>query len=761
MHNLEIYPIHINEGSGDLTLPGLLVLAPPRKCARGREFDQLIALIHLTGEAEFTSDVLQTWLQKKAALFYSVPGSVTHAMRMMAEAINNELLDRNNKKAAIGAQVFGSLSMVVIRKEMTYSLVIGQAHIFTLTKTEVVEQVDQENHDKGLGVDEAITCLFKQTNLTSGDSLLIAGHANPYWIPETLQNTHALTGEALGSRLLRQQPANLRAAFVRLSEGKGVLEFKSFMPKQSEAVKNADELSSDFKASDEGTDSPIEKTEQAKSEDLTEVEIHELPGIIPTEGEVAEEELIQNEPEVVAAKTDTSPSTENAEVNEPQRSIKDWLKKKKEPKTDQEKSDDRVEESRLKKIKTINPDAITVPRYMYLLLAIAIPVLVVIVAISVYINQGRSQQFNYYLGEGRKYAQEAEIAKGDPVMYSFNLQAAQMWLQKANQYGVNDESTKLLTTVQAQLDQLQGVVRLSMMPMVSDERLNSANITQMVATNTDLYMLDSNSGKALHFDLVGDEYIYDEGFDCGPNPNNPLNQISKLVDIIGLPVGNSFGATLFGIDAFGNTEFCIPDESGVVSSLIAPDAGWQEIKAISMYQNYLYVLDPGNNGVFIYYGRGILFEEKPSLFFDNIIPDMKSAVDIEVYADELYVLRSSGEIVECTYSYLKDYKPTVCTDPAPFYDTRQGQDPETITFSESQFVQLRMTPAPDSSLYLLDARGNGIYHFSLLRNLQKIMQPSFSDPEYSPKNPVTSVAFSPGRTIFMAFGNQVYTTVMP
>jgi len=360
------------------------------------------------------------------------------------------------------------------------------------------------------------------------------------------------------------------------------------------------------------------------------------------------------------------------------------------------------------------------------------------------------------MGEGERYAQEAELAREDPVAYSFNLQAAMMYLEKANQYGATEESTALLTSVQAQLDKLQGVARLTMLPLETNVKLGNVNITQMVATNTDLYILDSLSGKALHLELLGDEYVLDNGFDCGPNPNNPLNSIGKLVDIVGLPAGNSFGARLFGIDAYGNIEFCIPGESGVISSLIAPDAGWQEIKAISMYQNYLYVMDPGNNAVFTYYRAGVLFEEKPWLFFDNQIPDMETAVDFEVVGDEMYIMRSNGEMVECTYSHLKDYKLTECTDPAPYHDTRSGQSTEIDNFGDSRFVQMRLTAAPDSSIYLLDANSNGIYHFSLLRNLQKILQPGFPDLEYSPRQEVTSVAISPGRDLPGVWGSCVY-----
>jgi hypothetical protein len=739
LYNLEIYPICINEGSVESTLPGLITLVPPRKCARGRESDQLIAFIHITGNTSITPEALDAWMQKKAALFYSMPGSVTSALRLMAEAINNELLDRNLRKAQAGSQVNGSLSLVVLRKETIYSVVIGQARVFQLTKEGVVEWLDRENHAKGLGVNQAITCVFNQNKLSVGDGLLLAPLGSPLWSSDTLQNAHGLKAEGIGRRLLNQHPPNLRAAFVKLSEGKGITSLNTFFPEQNGGEIAGFAARTSLTESIQGDGSAVDHPVAIEEVDA---QLPEGTGAVPgLEGEEITSPVLELYTGAEEARREDSPVHVTRARNH--------------------RAEKPVEERKPKSITLPNGEAISVPRYMYLLLAIAVPIIVVIIAASVYINQGRSQQFTYYYGEGQKYAQEAELTRDDPVMHSFNLQAALMYLQKANEFGASEDSKSLLTGVQVELDKLQGVVRLAMMPLESNAKLNNVNITQMVATNTDLYLLDSVSGKALHLDLVGDQYVLDEGFDCGPNPNNPINRIGKIVDMIGLPTGNSFGATLFGIDAYGNIEFCIPGESGVVSSLMAPDAGWKEIKAVSMYQNYLYLLDPGNNGVFMYYGQGILFEDKPVLFFDNFIPDMNEAVDIEVYADELYVLRSSGEMVECTYSHLKDYKLTECTDPAPFRDTRAGQEPEAVTFSDSQFIQMRMTPAPDSSLYLLDAHGNGIYHFSLLRNLQKILQPGFADPEFAPRYTVTSVAFSPGRMVFLAFGNQVYTAFMP
>jgi hypothetical protein len=72
-----------------------------------------------------------------------------------------------------------------------------------------------------------------------------------------------------------------------------------------------------------------------------------------------------------------------------------------------------------------------------------------------------------------------------------------------------------------------------------------------------------------------------------------------------------------------------------------------------------------------------------------------------------------------------------------------------------------MTPSPDSSLYILDAKTKAVYHFSLQRNLQKIMHPILRDGEDINRLTPTALAISSGRIAFVAFENKVYFSPLP
>ena len=93
--DLNILPIHRVNGEESAELPGLLALTPPRKTARGRERDNLIIYLMLSGNAIFSAVELHQLNNAAAGAFYQSAGTLTTAMRKAAETINNTLLQRN------------------------------------------------------------------------------------------------------------------------------------------------------------------------------------------------------------------------------------------------------------------------------------------------------------------------------------------------------------------------------------------------------------------------------------------------------------------------------------------------------------------------------------------------------------------------------------------------------------------------------------------------------------------------------------------
>ena len=90
--DLNILPIHRLNGQELADLPGLLAVTPPRKAARGRDKDNLIVYLMLSGNATFSGDEIAKQIGNASEVFYKSPGSLTFALRKATESINSILL---------------------------------------------------------------------------------------------------------------------------------------------------------------------------------------------------------------------------------------------------------------------------------------------------------------------------------------------------------------------------------------------------------------------------------------------------------------------------------------------------------------------------------------------------------------------------------------------------------------------------------------------------------------------------------------------
>lgn len=802
MFDINLFPINLEQGVEQNSLPGLAALTPPRKSARGRENDTVIAMVQVIGSSGIAADSLNAWLLKKLEVYYQTAGTVTFAMKTLVDALNSDLLERNLKRVKEGARMSAALNLVVLRRESLYLVHIGTAKAWFAGKNEALEFSDSENQGRGLGVDQNLACRFSTCELVENDTLVISCQPPEFWKTETFAGSYGLTNEAVGRRLFNQIGSDLKAVFVRFIPGKGLVKQESLPGRQSAQAaaekKSAPEVKPEFLTEPTAPIAPtvVESIPAASvpeesfsatsfpavgwSRSSTST-IESTPVFSPASRlEVPKEDQFEIPIDIEEIEeTPVSPRTVNLTLRrrtgmrlqttvpqEEKASVPSAAQVKAGKVTKNMVSSARTMGSSfsnfMQKILPVKADEpLKLSRSALIGIAILVPMVIVILAGLVYKSSGESKLFNQNLILAQQYAIQAETQVNDPPLYLASLQQSMYWLDKAESFGQTDTSASLRVKVQGELDILQGVQRLEMAEVIPGGLQAGSVVTQMVATATDLYLLDGTSGTVKHYSLGSSGYQLDEAFDCGPNEKNPLNTMGKLVDMVPVDVNNTFKATIMAVDASGNTEFCIPGTAGVMSGLTPPDQGWKNLKAIALFNSYLYVLDIGGNAVYRYEGTGIQFESKPTLFFDNQIPALTEAIDIEVNGDELYILRSNGQMVECTYSHMKDYKLTECQDPAPYGDMRTGQTANSITFPEANFIQMRMTDAPDSSIYLLDGTAKSLYHFSLQRNLQKILHPRFIDGANLDRVAPTAIVVSSARIIFMAFGSQIYYAPLP
>jgi hypothetical protein len=394
----------------------------------------------------------------------------------------------------------------------------------------------------------------------------------------------------------------------------------------------------------------------------------------------------------------------------------------------------------------------TLPSSTMAFIAVAVPILLVAVAGSVYVQRGLKGEYNEAFAKAQEYAVVAE-ASTEPADQRIAWQAVIVKLNEAEKYEVTDDSQSLRIQAYASLDPLEGIERLDFQPVLLTALGERVNIVRMVATRDEIYMLDDTSGSVIRAWLTGRGFEIDTEFKCGSFGNTAYS-IGKLIDIAVLPQNNETEAVVFAMDADGNALYCKPDGSYPVAQTIAPPgSNWGAPRSFVLNSGQLYVLDPQTNAVWIYSGENYAFVNPPRLFFDDEVPPMDEVIDFAIDLDDLYLLYEDGHITTCTFGFAG--QPTKCTDPAMYTDTRIGKA-NTAIIPGANFRQLRFSPPPDPSIYLLDEAGSAVYHYSLRLTFQRQFRPLDAvDGQTS------AFAISPSRMIFLAYGNEIYGSLLP
>ncbi len=385
-------------------------------------------------------------------------------------------------------------------------------------------------------------------------------------------------------------------------------------------------------------------------------------------------------------------------------------------------------------------------------IAVAVPVIIITVAAVIYIRFGRSEQhWKYY--ESAEQAAVQAVGESDPVNQRTSWETSLYWLDKAEAYMVTDKSQSLRQQAQNSLDTIERIVRLTFHPAFASS-LGNFPVTQMATNENDLYMLNAAEGKILRAIGTASGFTLDPNFICQSGYYEGI-QVGALVDIVSLPK-NTYDATVMGVDATGNTIYCLPESPPRVAPLAPPDTGWGSIAAVAFDANNLYVLDPPRRAVWVYVGSGNGFPDRPFYFFGEQVPALENAIDLAVSGDDLYLLNKDSHLTTCTLSRITESS-TRCTDPAVLSDTRAGRTSGT-TLPDAQFSQMQFTSPPGSTVSLLDSRTQAVYRFvpRTLELQDQLRSVPGEDNPLPPGQPATAMAMSQNRTLFLFVNGMVY-----
>ncbi|MDQ2690742.1 MAG: hypothetical protein M3Y68_01775 [Chloroflexota bacterium] len=813
--DLNILPIRRINGQESAEMPGLLAVTPPRKTARGREHTSMIAYMTLLGTPALTTPEIRQLINDSVNVFYQSTGSLTFALRHTASEINSRLLARNLPHAGQGHQVAAWLVLAALRENQCTLLLSGPTHAVWVTDGGSRHIHDPALSGKGLGLGQSAGAYLSQIELRPQDLLVLCAAFPRDWEADLLNERPPASLEAC-YRQLTLAKGDLNAVLIQAQTGHGTITLLKpelgktrpepapvTAPDPSEArpVMGESVSSADVEALEEapapGYRAPITEEELDALADLGAHMVQPSAYALPSQPESMRSQpaaeppsngmrnfpasiprAAPHEPETYP-EVNTEPDMEpvhSEEIPEPPsrsrrrrrainlRAQAEAIRPMARAMVGGIRTGRRVNEHVRTGLGRFIPrllpggepnQPLAVPTFVMVLIAVIIPIVVVTMSSMVYLRLGQSIQYDELYIQARNVQAQA-ISETDPTRQRDAWQRVLDILDDADEYRETEESRALRAEAQANHDNLMGIIRLQFSPAFPNGLGGSTRINRLAASESDLYMLDAESGRILHAAFTGRSLELDRNFTCEPGSYGGY-QVTTLVDILALPKVNALNASVLGIDANGNLLYCAPDQVAQAIPLPPlPNTNWGRVTSIALDGGNLYVLDAQKRSVWVYPGKDSAFVDAPFFYFGNEIPaSIDSAIDLAVSGDDLYLLRADGQIASCTFSRLTEV-PTRCQDPAPRLDKNPAHLGIDV-FQMANFTQMAITNPPNSVILLLDSENQSVFRIAPRSfELQSQINGHAGRASPFPGQPVSAMAVSPNYVLYLAIGDQVY-----
>ena len=808
--DINLSPLYRIQGQEPAEMPGVLALQPPKTAARGRENDRLIVYLALTGTAIITTTEYRKFADDVANVFYQTPRAVTSALRASADSLNKVLLERNMSPNNRGQYTLAWLALVAVRESQCIFSLCGPMQAYWFSTNGTRHFFDPSISGKGLGASQTINIHYAQTDLSANDMLLFCGRVPNAW-STPLEDAQPSSFDAMRRRLLSLTNEDLNSVLIQTTDGAGVINHlrgamvaKTETPVEEpvkEEITQEEEPAPqpstvDLPATNEPEQTPEGSAHllQPSAYSIPPQDEEELPVPKPDTGPLANlphktapREFPASIPRAkpkTGTETQATEERPSAEKLEPKPESVQELEVKSEPIPEVKIPEGPREPSPQAKqaAKTIvsfmqgfrtgsaslgerlrtflprllpaeenNPPSLSSEAFMAFT-AILIPLIVVVVAWVVYWQYGRNEQYDVYYNQALQMKQQA-LSLSNPVEQRVAWENVLDNVSRAENHNITNDTLRLRTEAQANLDQLLGISRMQFNPAFSTKL--GIEVSRMAATENDLYLLNAANGEVLRAIPAGNGgFELDTTFNCKPGVGNTAG---PLVDILALPITNIYGATVLGIDAGGNLLYCKPGETPQTGLLPAPDTNWGRITSVILDAGNLYVLDAPSRAVWVYIGKEAAFLDRPYFFFGQQTPT-QDVIDFLVSGDEMYLLHSDGRISNCTYSRV-DTNASKCQDPVNKINPFPAYADKDL-FMTAHFTQILFAAPPDPSLLLLDSDGQSVMRFApRTLELQNQFQPTTGSANPVPRNPVGAVAVSPDHVLYLAVNGQVYFAV--
>lgn len=760
--DLNLLPCSRLRGQEVIELPGLVILAPPRRAARGREDE--ILLIYLVCSGNVSAGDYAQWTARLGQRFYRTAGALTSALRAAVDDLNRILLERNLGLAGKNRPIVGRLVLAVLRGQQLMLAQVGPTHVFHLGREAVLHLHEAQAAGRGLGLSQHAPLSFNRLELQPGDRLVLSALQPAGW--EALLRSEECKTNLTGLRrsLLAFSGEDVSAVLVQVQKGQGRIHvlrpgqeaaiFSEERPTASPPAQPAESSPAPVAApgASAGT-SPAVAGSEAASKAAVSFGVPGRQGAAATRPGLFVRPRVEGElPEI---------------IRRPERRGRAFYRGAARAVRGGRRLGERLKATFVRFLPRLLPgssDPVTsLPSSVMAFAAVAVPVIVVTLAAVIYFRYGTLVQYQENMQLAVNALQSGDRS-GDPAEARRLWEAAVYYVEQAERSRQTTDSAMLRQQAQARLDALDGIVRLDFREALLVRLDKSVQVTRLAASMTDLYLLDAARGSVMRAFLTQDGYEIDPDFRCEAGTYDG-HVVGALIDIAALPKINAYQAAVLALDAGGTLLYCAPQSAPRALPLAAPELGWRGITAFTLDvdNRNLYVLDSAAGMVWMYGGDLLDFSSLPAMFFGEQVPqNMQQAVDLAVNGDDLYLLFRDGHVAACTLSRLA-VQPTRCRDPLTMVDDRL-QRKSGPTLMDALFAAMTFASPPDPSLYFLEPNTQAVYRFNpraegLALQGQFRAESRFAREQFTAA--ASAFAFSPDRRLFLCVGNQVYYANTP
>lgn len=752
---------------------GLYIETKARHAHRHRQEDHLILQLSLIGNLTLSPEKQSQLLQRLSQVYYKTSGTVTGALRVVAESLNHFLLERNARASGEESRVIGYLNQLVIHADRITLAQSGLSHAYWINKDGATHLYDPELAGSGLGINKSTAVRFFQSPIKAGDSLILTLQPSLSWDELFLGSLYGQGPESIRRKLIQNNIDQAEGLVFQLQGGTGKT---IYLPAKPLANRNQPETSEPKETS--LTDTVFQVSDLAEPAPEPQILLEEKDGIKGIEVPIGEmsAETGQTVAAVAASEVaSTATPSEGATVGvgdlsfltgkepppifQPTQSLSSMDVPKKSfalPKG--ETFLGAITPTVRKGIEKLKPleSIFQIPTSIMAIIAILVPLIVVSIASAIYLRQGRVSEFEGYYALAQQSAAYAQ-GQSDPLTQRTAWITVLKYLDQAEQYGQSPATQTLRAKAQTALDQLDFIQRLDFMPALSEGLASDAQIVKMIATENELFLLDATSGVVWRAETATRGYVLHPETSCGPGINGLA--MGKLIGFSVEKRVNEVYSVIRAADAKGNVVTCQSNQSPHLDKLTPPDNGLGNLTGFLVERGNFYVLDPQKNAVWIYWAGKT--DQKPELFFSQDIPPMKNILDFAVYQDDLYLLYQDGHLAQCAYNAVT---PTRCNDPQPYKDSRPGRENQVLK-TEAPFNRVFASQPPDPALYFLEPSTPAIYQFSLRSlafHVQYRQNPLSTYTTLPREQPASAIAISTDHHLaFLAYGNQIYYASLP